>query len=126
MSTLIFTTPVAATVVGYLSPLAAGATVATKVPKTVPTLFVHVVPTGGAGRRSTVIEDATVAVECWANTYAAAADLMSLMDGHMHNARHVSETIRDVQSFGAPVELPVPDSPKFRLTATYQVTVRAG
>jgi len=124
--TAIFTTPVDATVVAYLKTYATGATVATKVPQTVPAKFVHVVGAGGAGRRATVLDDRTIAVECWANTYADAASLMSSMDGHMHNARHVAgSNIRNVESFGAPVELPIPDSPKFRLTATYQVTVRA-
>ena len=124
--TAIFTTPADATIVAYLTPLATGATVATKVPTTVPTKFVHVVATGGAGRRSTVLDDRTVAIECWANTYADAAALMASMDGHMHNARHVAgSAILNVEAFSAPVELPLADSPKYRLTATYQVTVRA-
>lgn len=117
--------PVDGTVVAYLKPLLTGVTVATQTPPTVPAKFAHVVLAGGGGRRDLVLHDATVAVEAWADTYALAADLMATIDAHMNNARFASTVIRDVQSFGAPVSLPLPDSPKFRLTATYQVTVRA-
>lgn len=117
--------PVDATVVAYLKPLLTGVTVATQTPTTIPAKFAHVVLAGGGGRRELVLHDATVAVEAWADTYALAADLMALIDAHMLNARFASTVIRDVQSFGAPVSLSLPDSPKFRLTATYQVTVRA-
>lgn len=117
--------PVPGTVVAYLKPLVAPTKVATKVPTTAFSDFVHVVGAGGGGRRNMVLHDGTVAVEAWATTYAAAETLMATVDAHMHNARFASDAIYGVQSFGAPVELPVPDSPKFRLTATYQVTVRA-
>lgn len=124
MSGPLIVDPVDATVVAYLKPLRSPVLVATKFPQTL-VRMTRVVLAGGGGRRSLVLHDATVAIECIGDTYAQAADDMADVDAWMHHARFASSVIRDVQSFGAPVELPIPDSPKFRLTATYQVTVRA-
>lgn len=96
----------------------------TKVPTSPPDAFTRVVLTGGGGRRDHVVNDATVAVEAWAKTYAAASTQMLELDAHMLNAPEVSTVIKNVQAFSGPVELPVPDSPYFRVTATYQVTTR--
>lgn len=111
-------------VVDYLTPLRSPIPVATKFPDAL-VRMTRVVLAGGGGRRGLVLQDSTVAVECIGDTYAQASDDMADVDAYMMNARFVSEVIRDVQSFGSPVELPIPNSTKFRLTATYQVTVRA-
>lgn len=124
MTAPLLTPFVDAEVCAYLNAAVSGAQAATKVPETKPTKFTHVVLAGGGGRRDLVLHDANVAVEAWAKTYAAAATLMQSLDAAMHNARYVSTVIRNVSSYGAPVELPVPDSPYYRLTATYEVTVR--
>lgn len=112
-------------VVGYLNGV--GLTARTKVPgegEAQPNEFVRVVLAGGAGRRDHVVHEATVIVEAWAKSYAAASTLMRTTDGHMHNAPRVSTVIKRVDAFSAPAELPVPDSSYFRLTATYQVTTK--
>lgn len=111
-------------VVAYLNGILAEP-VSTKVPDSRPSAFVRVILTGGSGRRSTVLHDAQVTVEAWASTYAAASALMGRVDAYMHDARFANPAIRDVQSFGAPIELPAPSTAQFRMTATYQVTVRA-
>lgn len=111
-----------AAVVAYLNGVHNGAQ--TKVPESPPNEFTRVVLTGGAGRRDSVVQEATVAVEAWAKSYAAASARMNVVDAHMHNAPHVSTVIKRVVSFSAPAVLPVPDSPYFRLTATYEVTTR--
>lgn len=81
--------------------------------------------TGGGGRRSTVLHDAQVTLEARAATAEKASALMALADGHMHALRFDEAAIYNVQSFGAPVDLPDPATGLPRYTATYQVTVRA-
>jgi len=120
--------PVDSTLVAYLNGAVTGAGARRGVPadgEPQPAQFTRVVLAGGRGRHDTVLHDATVAIEAWAKTYAAAASLMSSLDAAMHNARYVTSAIRNVTAFAAPSELPVPNSPYFRLTATYEVTVRA-
>jgi hypothetical protein len=114
-------------VVGYLNTVNPAFKARTKVPgegETVPAQFARVGLVGGAGRRDRVIHDATVVVEAWAATYAAASAFAANLDGHMLNAPAVSTVIKAVQSFAGPAELPVPNSPMFRFTATYQVTTK--
>lgn len=125
MTAPLIATPGDKAVIDYLEPLVAPVPVATSVPQARPSKFIRVLLTGGAGRRGLVLHDSNVTVECWASTYADASALAALVDGHMHNARFVSKTLRSVQPYGAPVNLPDPDSGQHRLTATYQVTTRA-
>ena len=114
-----------AVVVAYLKPLLMPVKVVTDVPSPRPTKFVRILLTGGGGRRAMVLHDAQVTVEAWGSTYSEASTLMMLADAHMHAARFNSDDIYNVESFGAPVNLPDPTSGQSRLTATYQVTLRA-
>lgn len=113
-----------AIVVAYLNTLLTPP-VATDVPDPRPAEFVRVLVTGGGGRRDLVLQDAQITVEAWAATYADASELMMLADAHMHNARFVDADIRNVRAFGAPINLPDPTSGQSRMTATYEVTLRA-
>lgn len=114
----------AAIVVAYLD-AALDVPVAYKVPKVRPAEFVSLAVTGGAGRRSLVLQDVTVSIDYWAEDAHAAMDGARLVEGHMLAARFILPEVYNVDSFGAPTDFPDPLSGKARARATYSLTLRA-
>lgn len=113
-------------VVTYLNAVITGSEASIVKPASVASGALVVILTGGAGRRDMVLNDAQVTIEAWAEDAQTASNLMMLADGHLHAARFNSTTIRDVSTFGAPVNLPDPRTTgHYRYTATYLVTFRA-
>lgn len=126
MTAEVLLTPAAdGVIVEYLTGALTPIPVATEVPKGRPARFVRVLLTGGGGRRDVVLHDAQITIEAWASSYAEASTLMMLADAHMNSAHRVRSDIYNVESFGAPANLPDPLSGQSRMTATYQVTLRA-
>jgi hypothetical protein len=100
--------------------------VGTLIPKPRPTSFVYVRRVGGTAR-DVVIDDATLAVECWAATQAAAHDLAQTARAELHAlAGDVVDgvTVFRVIDIAGPADLPDPVSDQARYTFTVAVAVR--
>lgn len=98
------------------------ATVATKVPATMPASMVRVSLTGGT-RRDVVTDRPQLTVVCWAGNSVEAGNVARLAHALMHSAS--GETVaglwvRAVEEVGGVQSLPDPDTNKPR----YQFTVR--
>lgn len=101
------------------------ATVATKVPSTMPANMVRVSVTGGS-RRDRVTDRPRITVECWSGSSVAAGDLARLSCALLLAA--AGETIngvwvRSTNSVGLPASFPDPDTnnPRYQFTVGWQV-----
>lgn len=95
------------------------------VPTTRPKRFVRVIRTGG--QRTLVVDNATLAIECWADDSSAAERLAALVRALVHAMRGTTisgATVYDVAEFGGPANLPDPTSDQARYTMTESVGVR--
>lgn len=102
------------------------ATVHTKVPTTRPSRFV-LVPRRGGVQRDVVIDDATIAVECWADTDGDAAQLTQLVRALLMAlpARGVNGTaFYRYREFAGPQNFPDGTSAQSRYTFTCQISCR--
>jgi len=102
------------------------ATVHTAVPNPRPNRFV-LVPRLGGQRRNTVVDDATIGVECWAATNGQAQALAQLVRALIHAAQGTTLAgvqIYRVQEFAGPARLPDPESHQARYVLTVSVSVR--
>lgn len=96
------------------------------VPNPRPTSFVTVRRTGGP-RQNLVMDEATLAVECWAATDQAAHDLAQVARTALHAAqgtRTGGVTIGRVVEVSGPGLLPDPVSDHSRYTQTFTVATR--
>lgn len=97
-----------------------------RVPNPRPNAFVIVYRTGGA-RRSTVVDAATIVVEAFGATEAAAHDLSQLARAHVLSMPGLTVSgvpVYDVDEFGAPSNQPDPVSGQPRYVFTVSVAVR--
>jgi hypothetical protein len=81
----------------------------------------------GGPSRDVVVDDASVALEAWAPTPAAAHDLLQEARGVLHSLAHTvvdGVPIYRVQEFAGPAFLPDPESSHPRYTLTASVSVR--
>ena len=108
--------------------VAAGNTapVGLEVPKPRPLSFATIVRIGGV-RRNLVVDEATLAIEAWADTEARAHDLAQLVRAAIHSL--VGETtdagtVYRTGEFAGPTSLPDPDSDNPRYVFTVTVAVR--
>lgn len=90
-----------------------------------PASFVSFAVTGGGGRHSLVLQDATVSVDCWAESALEASNLASLVEGHILAAPRALASVYDVSQYGAPSDFPDDLSGHARFRATYSLTLRA-
>ena len=100
--------------------------VGTEVPGSRSAAFVVVDRVGGA-RRNLVVDDASVVVECWAESDADAHDLAQLARAHVLSLPGQvvgGVPVYDVNEFGGPVNNPDPLSAHPRYVFTVQVAVR--
>ena len=105
-----------------LSSLGKSATVATKVPSTMPASMVRVSLTGGT-RENVVTDRPQLTVECWAPDTVAASDLARTCHGLMHSAAGFTVGtvwVRRAEDIGGVQFFPDHDTAKPR----YQFTVR--
>ncbi len=96
------------------------------IPATRPATFVTVVRTGGA-ELNVVVDDALLAVDCWASTHEAAHDLAQLARAHLLSLR--GDTVNGVLVYrvndaGGPQLFPDPVSDQPRYRATVAMAVR--
>lgn len=97
-----------------------------KVPNPRPASFVTVRRTGGV-KQNVVMDEATLAVECWAATDEAAHDLAQIARAALHAARGTvvgSVTLGRVSEVSGPGLLPDPLSDHSRYTQTFAVAAR--
>jgi len=103
------------------------ATAHVRVPHPRPARFATVARVGGP-RRSLIVDDATVAVECWATTPGQAHDLIQLVRALIHAAQATTldsgVQVYRVQEFAGPAHLPDPVSDQARYTMTFSVQTR--
>lgn len=105
-----------------LNTLGKTATVATKVPNTMPASMVRVSLTGGT-RENVVTDRPQLTVECWAADTVTASDLARSCHGLMHSAAGFTVGtiwVRRVEDVGGVAFFPDPDTAKPR----YQFSVR--
>lgn len=104
--------------IGYLSDEFPTVPVHKRVPNPRPDRFVTILRTGGP-RRSFVVDDAQLTIDCWATDDAAVADLASEVRAAMNSMQGV--VVDDVQVYrvnelAGPADLPDPvsDMPRMR------------
>ena len=105
-----------------LNSLGKSASVATKVPTTMPDSMVRVSLTGGT-RENIVTDRPQLTVECWAGSTVTASSLARSCHGLMHSAAGFTVGdvwVRRVEDVGGVQFFPDPDTAKPR----YQFTVR--
>lgn len=91
-----------------------------------PTRFV-LVPRVGGTRRNLVVDSASIAFECWADTPARASALCKLVRalvGALPGLTVEGVPFYLVEEFGGPVNLPDPESHQSRYTFTASVSCR--
>lgn len=102
------------------------ASVHVRVPTTRPDRFVRV-PRLGGQQASLVVDNPTIAVECWAKTDAQAAGLARLTRALIRALRGQTTagvTFYDVTEFAGPANLPDPDSNQSRYVFTVALQTR--
>lgn len=85
---------------------------------------VTIIPTGGAGRRSIVLDDSQVTVGCRASTRSAAVTLARNVYADMFALAREANNLRAVSVLGGPSYLPDLDGTP-RYTMTFTVTTKA-
>lgn len=81
----------------------------------------------GGPNRDVVVDDATLSIEAWAPTKAAAHDLIQQARGVLHSlvgSQLDGVPVYDVSEFAGPAYLPDPDSSHPRYTLTASVSLR--
>lgn len=103
--------------VTYLRSKITGATVATRVPTTMPAQMVRVSRAGGAAR-DLVTDSALLLVECWAESSVAASELARLCRAHLLAAARASNLVTKVVDVSGTVSLPDPatNNPRYQFT----------
>lgn len=91
-----------------------------RVPRDRPAQFVRVERLGGA-RQTRVTDAASVAVEAWAGTDTAAAQLLNTVRAHLTD---LEGALFGVTEYGGPTRLPDPDSNMSRYTASFTIRTR--
>lgn len=109
------------TVIDYLAGQLAGIQVAGKVPNPRPDQFVRIERLGGP-RETRVTEAGNFAIEAWAQTDNAAADLLNAARAELFD---VEGNLFGVDEYGGPARLPDPDSAMSRYTASFTIRIRA-
>jgi len=102
------------------------AAVSVTVPNPRPSRFV-LVPRIGGVRRNFVVDSATIAVECWDDTDAGAADLAALVRGlvgALPGQVLDGVPVYRVDEFAGPANLPDPRSAQARYTFTVSISYR--
>lgn len=103
--------------VSYLRSKIAGATVATRVPTTMPDQMVRVSRIGGAARD--LITDASlVLVECWGTSTVSASELARQCRAHLLASARVTDSVTKAVDTSGVAFLPDPgtNSPRYQFT----------
>lgn len=82
--------------------------------------YVHVIDTGGAGRKNRVIQNVQVTIDCYGRSLAATADLARQVDAAMYALPASNKPISAVQGSN-PVESTAQTNAVRRYSATYQL-----
>lgn len=118
--------PDAAATIGYQLGVELGVDVVSRVPNPRTAEFLLVRRVGGV-TGTLVTDNATLVVEAWSDSAAAAHDLLQLARAHLHAlAGSVvgGHTVYRVAEIAGPADLPDPESNQARHTMTVQVSLR--